>query len=282
VKKVCKVIRRVVEEQYELMQDLGERFFQLPKQKRVLLIDNLDQAVHVDYCQKLLANVSKEFGCIVAVADTSLLVHQSLKSADTATSSECLHFSLMPFGRELRAQLIKKWFSIGSTPDGESDDNERKLKSAERLATEVIGKQQTPLTPFVCLTILSTNKTREITDFGFGSLSYYFEALIDVALGSVYLNTDLTTVHAFLSELAAEMFQRRRRFLSATEVGSVFQNYKEKYEQTFDWEGLVDSLVKANILKRLDGRFGFERAYQYHFFFAHYIRHCLVSRLDIE
>jgi len=136
------------------------------------------------------------------------------------------------------------------------------------------------MTPFVCLTILSRNRAHTAKDISFGSLAYYYEALIQQALDATKLTIDFTTTHAFLACVASKIFSRHSSQLSWQELQEVHREYCDSYETDFNLDTTIHALASSRILSVSSNDVSFDRPYQFHYFLASYIRHQLGMSRD--
>ena len=92
-----------------------DQIFQLPPEKRALIIDDLHRfSMSTEGRRSLLKTVQSLFGTVIVFA-TDIYQYQSLieKSGTTKTPFDYTEFKLREFGRRLRGRLIRRWLQIG-------------------------------------------------------------------------------------------------------------------------------------------------------------------------
>src|SRR5262249_16460411 len=104
-------------EQYD--KKLLEAYKQLPREKRVVIIDDLDHSrLSKRKGYKVLIEIlRKHFGRIVAIAD-DLFQFEELMTDGERSLFQVDRFSILPLSRRQRGQIIENWHDVGAETSG--------------------------------------------------------------------------------------------------------------------------------------------------------------------
>jgi predicted MPP superfamily phosphohydrolase len=255
--------------------DLLERFRQLDKPTRVLIIDDFDKIKLNRRGQKSLIDIAKNsFGTIVVFADDLFRLQELTGSLDADHPfydfEQC---QIQDFGYALRGELIEKWLALGRELTIPQDQLSREVSSAEHLVTTVIGKNLLPSSPITVLTMLQAYEAGQQQNTISGSYGYIYEVLITAALSLVSSKgADIDTKYTFLALLAHHLFATEHDTLSSDDLNALQESYFSRYRIRLNLDKILSELVECRLLQDLNGLFQFRYKYAYYYFVARYLK----------
>lgn len=259
-------------------------FQQLPKAKKILLLDDFDgsplkSAVHrADF----VCFTKERFGHLVLTVDEMFEMREMLKGDKTQTIHSMTHYRLKPLGYQLRSKLIQKWFRLGD--DGRLDEASfiAKCDQAERLMKAVMAKAIIPKMPLYLLVLLqnmdSGNGSADFKDSGLGD--YYRYLLTDAFLNIGIKMEKLTEMFQYSTQLAWEFHSKEKFALTEIELRRFNNNFSEKWH-TVDFARRLNELMQARVLQERGTEYSFRYPYIYYYLKGIYL-HENLSNTDIR
>lgn len=277
--RISKFIDKIFSDQYSV--DMLEKYKQLSKNERVLLIDDFDESKlnyrgkdqFLDFVQNMFERILITGTDLLKVEEFVPNVHKSLLSFK--------HCQIAEFGHLLRRRLIKKWLSMGREYIITDSDLDSEVKACENDVDRMILEKVIPSNPFVVLTILQTLEAKTPLDTASGSYGQMYEYLITRAiLQSSKRVEDLQKKYDFLSQLAYYLFDRGLVNVQAEQINEVEDIIFNKHDVRIDSARITSELVKVNILSCRDGDYAFKYMYLYYYFVARYMSNYLRDSLE--
>jgi len=277
VDEAKQVVWRAVEEQYGTR--LLDQFKQLPPHRSCLLIDDFDEArLPSRYHDRLLGRLALAFGHVVVAADSTLLLEERAQTPDQREDTPFRRCEMQRLGRRSRAEVIEKWVSLGREESAELDELEKEVGGAERVVNEVLGTNLAPAMPIVVLSILKMRESASPFELGPGSISYYYQYLVNDALLLRARKIPVDTQHSFLSELAYDMLSSERGYTTADQMRELHARFQQKYADRTPLGALLDVLSEERVLLQVDDRTSFRYRYLFYYFAASYLSRHIRSR----
>lgn len=258
---------------------LLDRYKQLSPDEKCILIDDLDE-MHLTrrLHARVLSRLGDMAGSIVATADEVYLFEPIDETSEPNVLLTRKCYQIMRFRRRPRAELAERWIRMGREEMLEEEEFDGELKQAERVMDRVFERNLVPALPITVLTILRMRETPSVVDIGPGSLSYYFNFLVQDAMLSVAKQVPVDIQYGFLSELAFQMLVRDRGYLTIDELSSLHQTFESEHATLIGIDRLRGSLVAARIIAIQEERVLFRYRYLFYFFAASYLHENLHSR----
>lgn len=266
---ITKHIRVALKNQYiDLTYD---GYMQLPKEKRVILIDNLDKSRNsLEHKKTIFHQLTSTFKTIFStVRDTELFGATSQKYEFYWTDSEILE--ILPFGYYKRDLLIKKWVQLD---DNNILDNDALLKHVDLIHKKVqdITVTKIPTYPFYLLMILQGMTSNSLTDYRFTAYGDCYLALIVYSINRYIGQTKSDSYINFLSYLSNHFFVQKRNQVSHDEFNEFYSYYCTLFNPPDPVDACLGNLVKAKLLFLCpDDEVRFSHPYILHFCIAKYL-----------
>jgi predicted MPP superfamily phosphohydrolase len=265
-----KVLDSAFKEQYRETQ--LERFRQLDREKKVLLIDDWHAYRAPSKTRKKLLDAAKAvFGKVVLFSDEISLFQLLTDTAEDGSASDAEFCEIKQFGHRLRSELIRKWHGLST----DLDDLEftSRVSTSENLLDTLVRKGIVPSWPVFILSVLQASSLAVEETASYGSYGHLYEALLTrrMAESSKRRNT-LGLKYAYLALVAYELFRADKAVLSESELRKVHASYESEYHVTVDAQELWVELENAHVLIRSGDEFRFRYRYAYYFFVAKYFQ----------
>lgn len=253
-----------------------ERFAQLPRDKRVAIIDDFhSMPLNTRGRDRVLGELEAFFDCVVLLADDPARFDDLVERDEDFRLWRYATCEILQLGHVKRSDLIKRWFFLGRSLSHDERELLREAQQAERLISDLIGRALIPAYPLFILVLLQqleANKRVDVTSTS-GSFGYLYEALLTAALARAsQLRLDLETQYTYLSEFANATFSRKVDRLPLAAVRAWHDRYCEDYARRLDLDALLASFATAGILTSREGYVGFKYPYLYYYFLGRYFR----------
>ncbi|GAB3335123.1 ATP-binding protein [Larkinella ripae] len=255
--------------------DSSQYFYQLPKEKIVIIIDNFDKVkFNKKYKGRLLNSLKSYYDNIIISGNDLMSIEDFLTedSADSVLMSSFKTYRIRPFGHLLRSRFINKWITLGNQEIISEEDRIRKLNESEAIINTVTGRNLVPNYPIFILTILQAIELGNPSDLTASTFGHYYQYLIQKAFGNILKTQhEITSYNNYLAELAFHLFDKKVKSQSIEEMNSFDKIYREKYTITHSIHTIIDNLCSAKILVEYDKNFEFKYSYIYYFFISKYL-----------
>jgi len=247
-----------------------ERFSQLPKSHKVLMVDDFDKSPLNPRGRNIVLKQLEGIFEYVLLTSTSLVDIEELVPNEGADLFQYERISLSEFGYYLRGKLIEKWLRLGNQFNVDEAELQEKLKHLEHEINSVIGNRVLPYNPFIILTLLQAVDLNYDISTATGAYGYYYEILIKQAISRTSRSTrDVGIKVGFLSCLAYYMFAGLKQQINSTEMTrfciDVYQTYSSL---TVDSNRIVGDLVNSGVLALNADNYSFAHPYEYQYFIA--------------
>ncbi len=244
------------------------------RNKLVLLIDDFDllaikrEPAKLKFYQSLRDNFKK----IIIFANSSQELEMMARSEIKDMFTDSSKYTIKPLGHKLRDDLIDKWLNIEDREDildgdfyNKKDDLSKKIKVA-------IGANFLPAYPLYLLIMLQMIEAGSSNKLQGSSYAELYGYLINKSLSDTNIAPDdFDLFHTYLSFVAYQLFQLRRKSFTTEELKDLYDVYAQKMDIDKSFEYVHSILVKAKILILDDENYAFIHSYSYYFFAAKYL-----------
>lgn len=268
-----KTIHAALNKQYGSNTD--ERFRQLDRERRALLLDDL-QACELNPRARIevMRQLTGFFGRVIAFSNEVELMQDLAGIGAHEAIAGFARFELLDFGHALRETLIERWILAGQEERLSSNDLERRVIHTKRIVDGALGRNLIPHHPIFILIILQQIEANTDIKTASGAFGYLYGTLITAALSRAGRQLDIDTAQNYLAEFAANLFGRRKQSLSSDEMGEFHEKYCATYNVRLRLDSVEAALGRAEL-------FVFEHEYRFKFRYAYYyfVAKSLAARL---
>jgi hypothetical protein len=255
---------------------LLERYRQMPKEEKVLIIVNIDKMRFKDERRdKILNFLLSKYTRIILFSGEELDISMLIARLSTIDQNS-VALRILYMRNTKRLELITKWYKMGECYPEHAHDLDRKIDQAMELVTDILGNY-TKLVPATPLHVLGILQAHEASHDDLNQISQYgslYENIINRSI-SYLLNINKSTINLYkaaLSYIAFIMLQNNSFSLSKNEFVISINKFNEIYKVAIDTGDLLNNMQKVKILT-IDsyGRFRFKYQYIYYYFAGRYI-----------
>jgi predicted MPP superfamily phosphohydrolase len=274
--------QKVISEEFshQFNEDLLETFFQLPTEKRALLIDNFGSSnLKQESLQNLLELAADHFEIVVAFAHTDLSL-QEYAGGDgkKVRFSEYVHSKMLTLNQTQRTQLIRSWIRCEADPSTEEDEiirQEHQLSTQIKLAVNTGIIMSTPFFILGVLQLIESFKTNPKSQFG--SIGYIYQGIITGRLSDLHKTPAEIDRLLFVTSLLAHwMYKNEAREVEHDDLEDIVLQYNEEYRESVVTTSFANELVESQILLQIGNkRWKFAGSHLRDFFVAKYYAHTL-------
>jgi hypothetical protein len=262
-----------IKEQYkyegESNDSVVDKFWQLQKQKKILLIDDVDN-IYSGYLELLERKLFSKFYMVLIASNETFMLAEELAGLDNNTNN-FIQYEIIPFGYKKRSELIKKWYKIGFDFD---KDFSNKLVKVEKKIDSILGRGLVPKVPLYMLIILQKldllTKDNEENEFGNSAYGYYYEFLISQELLRIKIPKEkLREFFDYCSNLAW-FFKNKGKELDYLDLTNFNDEFTRQFYRT-NFDERIKQLCSANIFKKNNEKYSFKYSYIYYYFLSKYM-----------
>lgn len=235
--------------------ELWDRFLQLPKEKRALVIDNFGTSnLNQESLQGILRLASEYFDLVVAFAHTDLALLQYAKTdSKDVEFSEYIHARMLPLNQTQRTQLIRSWLRFESDPSTEEDEiirQENQLRTEIKTAVNSGVIVSTPFFIIGVLQLIESFKTNPNAQFG--SIGYIYQGIITSRLAELGKTpAQINQMFLVISLVAHWFYKNDVNEIGEDDLQKVIHQYNHDYRANVLLHNLINELERAQILVRL-------------------------------
>jgi hypothetical protein len=277
----------IIEEKFskQYSEDRLEKFRQLPKTSRAVIVDDFDK-IELNHRGKsiLIDLLSREFSKIYFVSNGFVQIEELVEKG--AAEGILLKFDkcqILDFGNHKRWKLIQRWHSIGKEYSASEEEISYHSKISENLINTIIGKNLLPPRPLYVLIILQNLEAVKTLTIPNGSFGYFYELLITEALSKTSNQIDLDSKYNFLSELSYRLYEMDKREISEAQFKDFFEFYSKKYDINFSLSEINKDLIKSRIIEITEiGNYRFKYKYITYYFTARFFSQMLQHKTESD
>jgi hypothetical protein len=281
--------RKALSEEFPNQYDGGlrDRFFQLPKEKRALVIDNVGHSgLSQQALQKLLQIADEHFEVVIVFAHSDLQLQQHLAAENTAPRlSTYTHCQMLPLDQSQRTQMIRRWVRFDADTNLEEAELIKQENQLRFMVQEAINNGLIASTPFFIFGVLQLIESFKSTpNAQFGSIGYIYQGVITNRLSELG-KTPAQINRAFLvvSLIAHWLYVNDSDEIEQDDLNGIINNYNQAYRENINPSKFLSELQEAQILtKQINANWKFVGSHLRDFFVAKYFAQALGEEDSIE
>ncbi|WP_197326632.1 metallophosphoesterase family protein [Ralstonia solanacearum] len=247
-----------------------EAVLRTPKEKLILLLDNVDRIkAGPSFLAHLLQYADNQFASLVCTSDRQF-EYSGLLSKEAAEALSALkNYELLRFGQKLRHRLIKKWCALSDIAT--KTDLDQRVYDSESLINSIIGKKLVPELPIYILILLQSSEQHRHGEIQNGGYGHYYQYLITKSLGEVGVKPlELNEYYNYLAQLSWQMLYSKQRELDYQNLSEFNCAFSERFT-TVDLESRLALLLRARILCKQGDCYAFSYPYIFYYFAGKYL-----------
>lgn len=242
-------VRRIFEDQYGENPVLFERFKQVDRSKKILIIDGWDQFSNSEGRAQLLKVMESEFEAIIfSSSNKQQNIIASIKD-EIIKEGSYKELAIKPFFAEKRSQLVKKICLLNNPYRDEDIDQVNKLiDSLVQNNSELFS-----LNPGFIIRYTDYFIKNNYYDYTKGEavFSKVFEYELQKAIIEFTKRADTDEVLTAFEEIAGYMFKNRKDILKIEEIRSVIETYNTDYGTNLNPTQIFEIGSRAKIFKSM-------------------------------
>ena len=254
-----------------------DRFRQEERKKRAIIIDDFDHCrANAHGRDRILRALEKTFDVIILLGD------EQLRFDDLVAQEEGVrpiiwrftHCAILPFSALRRADLVKRWCTLGRWYTCDEYELSRHARLAERTIDMLLGQGFIPAHPIFILAMLQQLEASTPLNVApvSGSYGYIYEVLLTMALVQASDTSDeLDTQYTYLSEFAYFLFKEQTLSVGVSEALAWHNKHCAKYRLSLDFDEYLSTFCKALILCKENDTVYFRYPYAYYYFVSRYL-----------
>lgn len=252
-------------------QDAIERYKQLPHNRRILLLDDLDESrIKSEKSRPLLLALRQYFGTIIV--SSGEMPDLSTYGQHLSGDSEEV-FSVMAVIRELspsaRVKIIDKWLRLDPTATPDETSYVRELEREHNFISDLIRKRALPSLPYLLVGVLQIRQHNKQDLVDPSSFGFLFQTLVTDALAiSKSPKKHIARKEGILRRFAYRLFANHQEVGSLTDFSQAVNDFVKDIQVRVNEDAILQDLVFAKVLTLVDGTIAFRHPYFFHYFVA--------------
>ena len=270
---VEKVLRTTFSRQYH--SGLSETYLQLPKSRRLVIIDDFQKTRGIRSSLRELLNLLTLFAGSVVVIGTGLAQHLIELIAPSLISHDHQPFRryrLLPFGHARKHELIERWCALDEGLAASPENLSEKLVRYKRVIDTAFANNILPAYPLFMLPLLQAQENRTEVDMKASTYGYFFELLIRGSLAKTSTKESFDVKTAYLSKVAYRLVVTGKDSLSDQGMRSLHEEFEKELMIAISFISLQADLMKVDVLVNDGESYHFAYPHIFYYFAASYIR----------
>jgi energy-coupling factor transporter ATP-binding protein EcfA2 len=263
-------IKNIVNEEYQKQYDSTKEYWSLEKEKRFLLIDDINNKSANDKNYAIfLQSIRENFEYAIVLIDE--LSNLSNKSTEHDHFYLFNDYSISPLGFVRRDELIKKCIESDEDIEFDMANTEQvvRLDNDTKHINTIIGSNILPSYPVFIVSTFNIIESSAHHDMQETSYGHCYHAMITMQLHRANIQAnDMDKYFNFLTEFSYFIFSKNKKSVSQDELDEFIKIYDEEY--IFD-ESIIKNLIESNSLINKNDIYSFQYIYIYYYFVAKYI-----------
>lgn len=249
-----------------------ERFLQLEKDQKILLIDDLDQSPVKGTPKRALLDALKfGFHRVVATVGDSFEIAEMFEAKEGTSFFDFEQYQISPLGYERRGDLIRKWIGIGHDETKSTNDLLKIFDDAENLIENARLQHIASTVPIYVLSLLQAAASGLSKEMHNSSFAHYYYFLIVGALEKGGIKADQMGPYiaacTHLSWFIKVNGDDHR--ISTAEFEKFVAVYSDEWTET-DPAALLEVLIASRLIDSDGGAIYFTYPYSYYYFLGRY------------
>lgn len=274
LENLLKIIDREFERQYR--SEALPAYKALDKNKRVLIVDNLDAAtITTKHQLLLLSSLEESFDHIFVTVDSFFLFNASVSlNEQYAKVAHFSKYTIEPLGQKLRDEMVRKWYIAGREDTTEDDDIYAAAEKYRGIINSILGNNYVPKRPLVILVLLQAIQGgSERGDLAHSSFVRYYQFLIDQLLLKKAPRDKVDLYYEFLPEVAYGIFLAKNKVIPKIELEKLIENFSDKRDvDKHDLVNIKSHLITLEMIVPDDEGYRFKHGYTYYYFLGQYLK----------
>ena len=263
-------IKSIVNKAYQKQYEHTTGYWSVNKEKRILLIDDIEERKSNDErFSEFIASIKEHFDYAVILVDN--LSSLSDKTTSQNHFSYFHNYSICSLGHKKRDELIKKCISYDEKIEFDIKNIEQvaRLDKDTKHIDAIIGTNVVPSYPVFIVTIFHSVETLVPQDLSQTSYGHCYQAMITWNFIRASIKSEHVDAYFnMLTELAYFMFRRTSKIISEEDMDKFLKGYENKFVMR---PNPIEAMIKANIVKQNNDSYSFQYIYIYYYFVARYI-----------
>jgi len=280
----CKNLTSVLEknivliEEREIIRAYGKNkldfYKQLPMDKKILLLDNLDRIKSENNRKILLEYFDNFYEYIITFSSTKYEL-KILEDTFRKYRVEFIQCGICELGHKKRNKLIKKWYSLSERDDLSTDeDKKNKIDEATETINTLRGSGYMPCIPPHVLIILQqldyeTEKNQDRSNYGNMYEFLIKKSILEMKKRNQHIHDDIAT--GILITVASYMLENNNKFITKQEFFNLVKGYNELYTTDANAINYLSEFEKSELLENDNEQIQFVYSYIHYYFTAKYL-----------
>lgn len=248
-----KYLRNSFSTQYNV--ELWERFIQLPKEKRTLIIDNFGQSnLNQKSLQNLLQIANTYFQIVVVFSHNNLSLQQHLQNENgEVTFSDYAHCRMLPLDRTQRTKMIRRWVRFENEPTTQEAELVRQENQLINIIQTVVSNGLIEATPFYVIGVLQLIESyKSNPNAQFGSIGYIYEGIVTNKLSNIEKTApQINQIFLVTSLIAHWLYKNNLSEISEDDLQEIIKDYNREYREDVYLPHFLRELENTQILFKL-------------------------------
>ena len=265
-------INREFQEQYNT--EGAVDFSQIPKDKRVVLIDNFDEiGINDKGKAKLINDLKSQYEYVFITMDSefyssrfdySIFQHNDVGNFDV--------FEIQEFDWSQIRKITTNWVRVGQEFDVSEESEQNQIETYVSLLRDILGFNYVPRCPLIILiSLLGISGGEEVHEMRHPSFARYYEFLLSRHLFIALPNKWIEPAYELFSYIANHLFQNDSDRIATNSIKDILVQFCEVRDLALEAiEGVYSSAVSGGVIVETSEGCRFRYNYAFYYFLTKY------------
>ena len=237
-KRIDKVIEYAFKEQYIDYGNLFDKFSQLNKNEKILIIDDAGK-VEPKIFSKMLNEFYNQFSKTILISEEKINLNIQKQIVDALTEEKIGQLNIKPFLYNKRKELISKLYNLYSTENNSPNNKEMIRELNNMISSQIRYFRLDP--EFIKNYVIQYMSKLNYNLFSTGKnvFSIVYENSIKNNLIKHSEQSDVGPIFNVLQEVAYYMHFNKKVWITDKELSSIIENYNKDYRQNLKISSLL-------------------------------------------
>ena len=248
-----KILKSAFETQYGANEFDFEKYRQIDKEKKIILIDDLGK-IKPKYIEPLQNYLFENVGHVVSVVEAQCVINFLDQIKEKYNSGDIVKLQILPFYTEKRLELIKK--NLICLNDGEYNDIKEQAESINNFIRDHI--KLFSLSPrFIKMYVDFCVNDTEFTNTNKNVFGRVFETNLVNRIRKFASDSNIDEYSVLLENIAYQIHFNEKYPLPMSDLVDIIESYNKEYEMRINIQSFCQTMIKAKVLVEEDNSYYF-------------------------
>lgn len=252
-----------------------EMFRQLPLNKKMIILDNIDTVKSNTEKQEIIKYLSDFYEYIVTFTSTSYEIAMLSETINKSEKIELKHCVIKEFNNKQRNRLYKKWYMLSEGGDVIVDEDiDKKVKEATNTINTLKGNGYMPcIAPNIIIILqqleFQADRNQDRSNYGYMYEFLINKAILDMKRNCNNVSEDIAA--GILINVAKYMLENHCRTIGIHDFTQIVDSYNKHYITDASRDTYLSGYTNVDLIECENDEIKFKYPYIHYYFTAKYL-----------